>query len=244
MATKKFLDQTGTSHLWNAIKTQLDAKATQEALNALATQVAGLESAGTATSTTLSTLVGSDTNKSVRTIANEELAAQLIPASASESLDTLQEIAGWIQDHPSDASAMNASITNLANILAGIGDTTNGEKATVKAYVDDAITALSIGDYVTATSLATTLGDYVTATSLATTLTGYMATSHPANSITSQNLTNYADAVAKKHEHSNKAVLDGITSEKVTAWDTAAADSYVALTNSEIDKIIAGTNAN
>ena len=29
--------------------------------------------------------------------------------------------------------------------------------------------------------------------------------------------------MAKKHEHSNKAVLDGITAEKVTKWDEASA---------------------
>ena len=51
----------------------------------------------------ITTLIGSDTGKSVRTIANEELAAQLIPSTASEALDTLQEIAAWIQQHPGDA---------------------------------------------------------------------------------------------------------------------------------------------
>ena len=49
---------------------------------------------------TITTLVGNDSGKSARTIANEELAAQLIPDSAQESLDTLQEIADWIQNHP------------------------------------------------------------------------------------------------------------------------------------------------
>ena len=32
---------------------------------------------------------------------------------------------------------------------------------------------------------------------------------------------NLADAVAKKHEHSNLTVLEGITAAKVTAWDAA-----------------------
>ena len=32
---------------------------------------------------------------------------------------------------------------------------------------------------------------------------------------------NLADAVAKKHSHDNKTVLDGISSEKVSAWDSA-----------------------
>lgn len=63
----------------------------------------------------VSTLIGTDVNKSVRTIANEELSTQLIPANAEEALDTLQEIAAWIQAHPGDASAMNAAITALQN---------------------------------------------------------------------------------------------------------------------------------
>lgn len=63
----------------------------------------------------VTTLVGSDANKSVRTIANEELAAQLIPDGAKESLDTLQEIANWIQDHPDDAASMNVAIADLEN---------------------------------------------------------------------------------------------------------------------------------
>lgn len=57
-----------------------------------------------------STLIASDGGKSVRTIANEELAAALIPSDAQESLNTLQEIADWIQDHPEDAAAMNSKI--------------------------------------------------------------------------------------------------------------------------------------
>lgn len=65
----------------------------------------------------VTTLIGTDTGKSVRTIANEELAAQLIPDGAKESLDTLQEIAAWIQAHPDDASAMNQAITALQNLV-------------------------------------------------------------------------------------------------------------------------------
>ena len=94
----------------------------------------------------VSTLEGDDVGKSVRTIANEELAAQLIADDAKESLDTLAEIAAWIQSHPDDASAMNQAIVALQNKV----DT--GDK-TVSAYVADAIAALSIGDYAKAADL-------------------------------------------------------------------------------------------
>lgn len=89
----------------------------------------------------IATLIGSDTAKSVRTIANEELAAQLIPASAQESLDTLQEIAAWIQNHPDDAAAMNTAITNLQTL---VGELPAGTTATtVVGYITAEIAALA-----------------------------------------------------------------------------------------------------
>ena len=97
------------------------------------------------------TLIGSDTGKSVRTIANEELAAQLIPESAQESLDTLAEIAAWIQEHPDDAATMNAAITKLNGIVAGIG----GEKddyATVIAAIEGKISAAQSAIYAAITA--------------------------------------------------------------------------------------------
>ena len=102
-------------------------------------------------STKVDTLVGTDTGKSVRTIANEELAAQLIPENAAESLNTLQEIAAWIQEHPQSASAMNAAIEAL-EAKVDTGD------QTVSAYVTAAINALSIGDYAKAADLTAAIG--------------------------------------------------------------------------------------
>jgi hypothetical protein len=92
------------------------------------------------TNNQLSALVSTDTGKTIREIANDEIASKLISSDAKESLDTLEEIAAWIQAHPEDAASMNESIVSL-------------EKSA--------------------------------------------------------------------HTHDNKAVLDGITSDKVTAWDAA-----------------------
>lgn len=99
----------------------------------------------------VTTLIGEDTGKSVRAIAAEELAAQLVADGAKESLDTLEEIAAWIQAHPDDASAMNEAIVALQNKV----DT--GDK-TVSAFVNDAIAALSIGDYAKAADLTALAG--------------------------------------------------------------------------------------
>ena len=99
--------------------------------------------------TAIGTLRGTDTDKSARTIAAEEVAK--IVNGAPESFDTLKELSDWISTHGTDATAMNTAITKLQGIVAGIGG--EGEKATVVAYVTDAIAALKIGDYAKAADL-------------------------------------------------------------------------------------------
>lgn len=68
----------------------------------------------------VSTLIGGqqDEDKSVRTIANEELAAQLLSDNADASFKTLQELAVWIENHPEDVAAINAAIQQLEKDLA------------------------------------------------------------------------------------------------------------------------------
>ena len=102
----------------------------------LATELADTISAKAANST-VNTLIGSDTGKSVRTIAAEELAAQLIPANAQDSMDTLQEISAWIQAHPAEAAALNAKLTlgtrNVTTYVAATGTYVSG----TTYYTDD-----------------------------------------------------------------------------------------------------------
>lgn len=100
--------------------------------------------AAKAAKTDVDTLIGTDTGKSVRTIANEELAAQLIPEGAQESLDTLTEIAQWIQDHPDDAAAINTAIAKLNGIVVGIGGEED-DYATVVAAIEGKITEAMAG---------------------------------------------------------------------------------------------------
>lgn len=138
------------------------------------------------------TLVGTDTGKSARTIANEELAKQLIPESAKESLDTLAEIAAWIQAHPDDVAAINKAISDLTALVGALPEDAIATTVIgyVKEYADGAIAALKIGDYAKAADL----------TALAARVTALETDSHT---------------------HANKDVLDGVTAEKVTAWDAA-----------------------
>lgn len=136
LATLAFLNEVSYDELSAALQQTIDAKAAQ-------TDVDGIN-------TTLSTLIGEDTGKSVRTIANEELAKQLIPENASESLDTLTEIAAWIQEHPSDAAAMNKAIADLTALVGTLPE--GATSTTVVGYISEAIAA-SLASYYTKTEV-------------------------------------------------------------------------------------------
>lgn len=92
----------------------------------------------TQTDNKVNTLIGSDSNKSVRTIANEELAAQLLSGKADADFKTLQQLAAWLEDHPEDVAAINLAIQVIQGQLGGFEKTTNA----VKNYIDNATNTL------------------------------------------------------------------------------------------------------
>ncbi len=104
-----------------------------------------------------STLIAGDADKSVRAIASEVLAEALIPEGADESLDTLQEIAEWIQSHPEDAAAMNTAIEALKKITKSFYNNGTVAEDSVKTYIDNAVKALKDGDVTTALNAINTL---------------------------------------------------------------------------------------
>lgn len=184
-------NEVSEAELEATLKTKIDGKANQ----------ADLDTANGK----LTTLIGTDAGKSARTIANEELAAQLIPESAKESLDTLAEIAAWIQSHPDNASAMNQAITTLQNLVGTLPkDATSGTVvAYIKEYADGAIAALNIGDYAKAADLTAAIGR----------IAALEKDTHThANKVLldtyDQTNEDLKDAVAKKHSHANKTELD------------------------------------
>ena len=218
---------------------------------------------GKADGSVVTTLVGEDTGKSVRTISAEEVAK--IVAGADENYNTLKEIADWIMSDTTGATKMANDITRLDAILDGIGDTTSGEYATVVAYVEAMINALGIADYAKTADVNAELAkkvDKVDGSRLMTNAEGTklagIAEGAQVNVIekvkvngVEQTITDKAvdikvptgalaelDEVAEdnlsaalkekvnaaaegNHSHSNKTVLDGITAEKVAAWDAA-----------------------
>lgn len=184
-------NEVSEAELEATLKTKIDGKANQ----------ADLDTANGK----LTTLIGTDAGKSARTIANEELAAQLIPESAKESLDTLAEIAAWIQSHPDNASAMNQAITTLQNLVGTLPkDATSGTVvAYIKEYADGAIAALNIGDYAKAADLTAAIGRIA-----ALEKDTHTHANKALLDTYDQTNENLKDAVAKKHSHANKTELD------------------------------------
>lgn len=122
-------------------------------------------------------------------------AVAAIVADAPAAYDTLKEISDWISGHANDASAMNSQITENKNGLADL-------KALVGALPEGTAATTVIG-YIDAAIEGLKIGDYAKAADLTAAV----------NRITALE--------GKSHEHDNKTVLDGITAEKVTAWDVA-----------------------
>lgn len=67
--------------------------------------------------TMIETVIGTDTGKSMRAVA--ALVVAEIVGDASDSFDTLEEIAAWIEAHPNDVAAMVKRITDLETAMGG-----------------------------------------------------------------------------------------------------------------------------
>ena len=143
---------------------EVDKKADASALSALDTRVGTLE-------TNINTLVGTDENKSVRTIATEVLTKALVADNASEAYDTLAEMTAWLQSHPENAATMETAIQKNADDIKTLNTTVgtlNGTVSTLSGKVSSLETTVNnLGDtYVTLTKFNKEVGDL---TKLATT---------------------------------------------------------------------------
>lgn len=101
------------------------------------------------------TLIGSDTNKSVRTITNEAVAAMLEGADAD--FDTLIEIATYLESHETDALAMSNAIEALKKISKTFYNDGTVTEDSIKTYIDNAVKGLKDGDVASAITAINTL---------------------------------------------------------------------------------------
>lgn len=181
----------------------------------------------------VSTLEGSDAGKSARVISAEE-ATKAINTFATQVSDdgvvnSFKELVDWAASHGSEAAEMAAAIQAIQAVLAGIGG--EGEKATVVAYVTDAIAALQIGDYAKAADLTalaarvTTLEGKAHEHANKTVLDGITAAKVTAWDAAEQNAKDYADGLAGNYDAAG-AANTALTSAK--AYADGLADNYDA----------------
>lgn len=120
----------------------------------------------------VNTLVGTDVDKSVRAIAIEVLAEQLLADGLTDNFATLQELAAWLADHPEEAAEMNAAIqanTSAITALQGtVGSHTTsieGMLKTLQDIQDETTGILALANQYTDTEVqkvATDLSEYKT----------------------------------------------------------------------------------
>ena len=134
-----------TSGILKTAKGYADAEIAKEKSRAEAAEqqnandIDALEGRATTLETNVNTLIGTDANKSVRTIANEELAAQLLSGDAEADFKTLQELAAWLEDHPEDVAAINLAIDNLEKLVGKLPEDITA--TTVVGYVQELVAA-------------------------------------------------------------------------------------------------------
>ena len=102
-------------------------------------EISSVKADGVSQKEKLDTLIGEDTSKSVRKIANEELAAQLLTGKADADFKTLKELAAWLEDHPEEVSAINLSIKNLQDLVGSI-PADDGSESVIK-YIQKLVKA-------------------------------------------------------------------------------------------------------
>ena len=113
------------------INTALDSKLEASDLSALEGKVA--------------TLIGVDADKSVRTIASEEVAK--VVDNAPATFDTLKEIADWIESHPESVAELNSRLTSVEENVSTLSSTVEGLGTSVEGLeAKDAELEASIGE--------------------------------------------------------------------------------------------------
>lgn len=182
----------------------------------------------------VTTLIGEDVDKSVRTIANEELAKQLIAEGAKESLDTLTEIAAWIQSHPDDASAMSKAIDDLEALVGTLPEEITA--TTIVGYIQEVIAAEQKAREDADSELDERLqtieakfgdGEGNVASQIAQAKQEAIDASEDyADGLNTAMNTRVEALEAIDHDHANKAELDLIESGDKAKWDAAEAKAH------------------
>lgn len=161
MATKKFLDQTGVSILWDRINQEFAEK---EALAALEEKVDNMEAGGGYDDSELRGLI-SDNAQAIETLngtgegsVDKKVAdeiAKIVNENANGSIDTLNEIAAWIVNDTTGAANMANDIAALEEQLVGVDSTV---VETIGAMINSALMNDGVDKYALAEDLTELAG--------------------------------------------------------------------------------------
>lgn len=132
-------------------------------------------------------------------------------ATENGTIDTFKELVDWVAAHPDIVNGLTGDINKLKAILKGFG-TAEGQSPEVKAYIDNAIKALKIGDYAKAADLTTLAGRVETIEKL------------PAVSITAEDIAKW-NAKQDAGDYIEKTTYD----TKVKALEKADTDNATAI---------------
>ena len=140
------------------------------------------------------------------TSAIDALRQEMLGDTPVEAYNTFTELAAYIAEHKDAADALTAAVGNKADkatTLTGYGITDAYTKTEVDTKISDAISSATGGE--SAASVKAALEAYETS-----------------------NDARVNALEADTHTHANKTVIDGITANKVSAWDGNATIYYSA----------------
>lgn len=163
--------------------------------------------------------------------------AEWIQSDTTASAQLITRVTNIENDYlkAADKTELQGAIDDLEAYVGTIPE--GATSANVVAYIQEVVDGLKIGDYAKAADLTALATRVTTAEGKITALETKVGDATVASQITSAinelkngqltTMQGEIDAVedrataleAAKHTHDNKTVLDGITSEKVTAWD-------------------------
>ena len=202
--------------------------------------------------TGLTDLLGTLATSESVTSAIDSLRQELLGDTPVEAYNTFTELAAYIAEHKDVADALTAAVGNKADkatTLAGYGITDAYTSSEVDKKIADAVSSATGGE--SAASVKTALDAYKTSNDArvkaieddylkAADKAALQTAISDGDTSTLTTAKNYADGLntamdtrvdaleADTHTHSNKTVLDGITTAKVTTWDGKANIYYSA----------------
>ena len=207
LATKANVSHTHAQSEVTGLTDALAAKASTKALTeGLATKADASHTHAQSEVTGLTDALALLAAKTEVTSAIDALRQEMLGDTPVEAYNTFTELAAYIAEHKEAADALTAAVGNKADkatTLTGYGITDAYTKTEVDTKISDAISSATGGE--SAASVKASLETYKT-----------------------NNDARVDTLEANTHSHANKTVIDGITANKVSAWDGNATIYYSA----------------